>query len=176
MESGFLNPRIARIHGGDYIYPMLVLVRYCLVAFLCLCTGCFPVINKKVMPPRQEKTARAEAAIKDDPALGKLDELCKTVPTLEGFVFSHKFIGGNKRSVGYSFVTVEDKFTEYSIMRNFYKTYLTNLSWRLNDDRDFGSKWLEFEKDGQYIMVGTAPSGMGCCKMYELSCSNSSFR
>jgi hypothetical protein len=147
----------------------------CLI-FVC-CSGCIQLPEPKTVNENDERTRITNKAIQNDQILKDLDSTCATIPVLKGFEFSYKYSGKHRRFVSFYFSAISRETVDYHLIRSFYFDYFQGLGWELTDDRDFGSKWIEFRKNENFVMISTEPGpGLSCCTFYSVDCAKSSYR
>jgi uncharacterized protein YxeA len=140
-----------------------------------LTVGCFLTFKDSQLTS-EEFTQKAEEEITKNPKLKELDDLCKSLPVMESYSLKGKRNGNQKIFISYFYTSEVLKIVDWNYLKTSYIEYFEKLSWKLIAQNNSSAKYLEFKKDGKYVMISTAPdAGMGWGRNYAIECKEFSY-
>jgi hypothetical protein len=154
----------------------LMSILFLILLFLIFSTACFVkyISTDKTL---EESIKQTEERISKDSKLKEYDDLCKSIKIPTGYELKGRSVGIKGKRVNYFYKSSSGDVINHDSLRSFYTVYLKDEGWELVSDGGFVSKWTEFQKDGKYLMISTAPdAGMDWGKTYGLSCDESAYK
>ncbi len=147
---------------------LLYLVLACCVLFAACNPRETPIFKKLAQASDREITARTEEAIRNDPELQKLSELCDSIPRPADAELIKKS-GGESRGKRLSFVFLT--MASFEELNDVWELYFSANEWEVID-RDYTSirKILRLTRNGNSIEIQYG--GMGGAANLGLSCRN----
>ena len=137
---------------------------YCLILLVCsILTGCnpreLPAVKTLVEENEKAITKQTEEAIRNDPRLHALDEICRQVPLPRDARFVRK-AGPDDENLTLSVYYYSD--TPYDNARIVWEQYFSQTGWTLVDHRDRGFlKTTEFRSSDYRIVIQYGGMGQG---------------
>jgi hypothetical protein len=142
---------------------------------LIMFNGCFVnfISNGK---SQEEVTKITEERIQKDSKLRELDDLCKTIPIPVGYGLIAKNYGKNSTFIDHHYALSDEGKYGYEFIKDFYINALNIKGWILIGNDDFGSKYLEFKKEGKFLMISVTPDlSRNWEKQFGLTCSDTAY-
>jgi hypothetical protein len=127
-----------------------------------------PVFKKLAEASEKEITRRTEEAIRNDPELQKLSELCNSIPREPDAAIVRKSWSANSGKTLYVYLLTE---TNLEDMEKIWLPHFSQNGWEVaNSDRPVVGKALKFIKEGYSIKIQYG--GLGSGANLAFSCSS----
>lgn len=135
-------------------------------------SGCARFVNTQTSSNRAEQMKQTEDAVARYDFLREPNELCEKVSVPQNYVLINKDWGKNIKHISYYYSSTSNEEVNYKALKRYYLKYFQDENgWTLVEDRDFGSKWIMFEKEGFSVQISTAPdAGMNWGKTFAVTC------
>jgi hypothetical protein len=162
---------MTKINGNNLKVTSLAII---LCAYL-FTAGCF-ISSADREKAHAESTQKTEEKIASDPKLKEFNELCNTFPVMETYRIIGKSSGSKKKFISHFYTSDSLKEVDWENVKTSYTEYFEQRGWKLIAQNNAGGKWLEFKKDGKYVLINNAPDySMNWGRDYGITCSDSSY-
>lgn len=111
--------------------------------------------NEKKLEDQKNKTLLIEEAIKEEPILKEMDNLCNDLSKPPDFKLEYKNKSSYKKKVDRKYFIVHHYSSSqtYDETRRFFVDSLKSDGWEIEDDIDIGGKWINFVKNSRKIQI-----------------------